>query len=341
MRFASILLLLSLVNVLVGTTDAAVVPPDPRVPGQIADSRVLECAVGPESDLGGPIDPGSADVVSACSDSVAWVGVLTRVGRMIQFVWRSRLGQAAVRTVGGILRELGIRLVAREIINYLDGDTVGASDRRTLEELLAFTRDLEASIRRNADDIASIRREMERQHGYTEAALGRLNDRITSLDRRISDAEVRIQDLIRQGRATRAQLDALRRTLVDHDNRILVLEDAVMDHEGRIVTLEGRILSVEQFAQENRDRIEILEDQVADNTRRLNRDDYYNKHVFGIGGQLLYSNAVSTGHEGMLGAAFGVNYLFNSFFGIFAQGAFTPVRLTSFGIIMRSMPVPS
>ena len=330
MRLVSLFLLLTSASILLVSANAAPVPESyAMTSGTLAPVFALD-----DVGFGGTLAT-RAEAALQIDDAgtvIAWAWVL-RLGKIIQGVWRS---ERVRRTVGWLISELAIDVIVDEITRLLRGGGLSRDERETLQELQRFVVHLEASIRRNQGDIAAIKREMEQQYNYTMSYLIRLEARLSSLDERLTQAEINIRRLIREGRATRAELRAVQRTIIDHENRIVELEDAVVDHEGRILSLEGRVLAVEDLANANRVVLDGHTAEIGEVWRKINRDDYYNKHVFGIGGHLLYSNAVSKGHEGMMGAAFELSYLFNSFFGIFAQGAFTPVRAGRSGPVFLS-----
>lgn len=209
------------------------------------------------------------------------------------------------RGLGRILRAIPYADLVAELLRYRRMDGVNATERRALDEVLSFVNRLEESAQRNGNDIGRIRSDLQRRFNYTAEQLAGLDRRLRGLEDRITTAELKIIELVRQGEATQAELRAIKRTMANQDFRIAELEGQVVDHEGRLVSLE--------------DRMTVLEGIV-------NRDDYYNKHVFGFAGQVLYANAATSGYDGTPGVAGEVSYLFNRHFGVFAHVLFAPVE---------------
>ena len=312
-----------------GSTEAAVVTPGVRIDfAQAPPAHGLE-QVGPIA----LYDTASVHGIAARSRPARVVQVrvaIAALDRALRLIWRS---PGARRFGRRLATELGISAAISVIERYLGLDEISEPDKRTLRELQRTLSALDRSVQRNGEDLAAIRREMERQHGYTLRRLEALDADVRRLDQRILAVERRLFREERRNDRQEAQLARIRRTLINQDGRIVRLERAVVEYGGRITDLEGRVLAVETLASENRVRIVDLEErqaelrgEVADLRRIVDRDGYYDKHVFGVGGQLLYPRPVSGGGGATLGASAEVSYLFNEYFGAFVQGVLAPTE---------------
>lgn len=271
------------------------------------------------------------------------------------------------RAVGSLARELGLAVVSEVVSRHLGWEGLSDSDRAALRELQQLADDLQGSLRRHGQDIGAVRADLERRHGYTLRRLEQLGARVDEVDRRLYRAERSLGRLDRLTSRQRAELGAVRRTLVDYRGRIVTLERATLDHEDRLVDLDGRLVELEELVRQDRVRIDGLEADVRDlraiqadlqrqvddnrggvarnredvdrNTGRLDRDGYYDKHVFSIGVQALYPNAANGGDGGLLGGSVDVGYLFGEHFGVFAQALLAPTRAqTASGYALTTDP---
>lgn len=266
-----------------------------------------------------------ADCSVESSKFAAYMWVPRLLRRIISTLSSSR----GARLTGSILKGLGLSLIANEITRHFHSEFLTESERDALKDLQQFVTRLETSIEQNNGDIATIRSEMERHYGYTTEYLNSLDNRISQIDKKLVEHELEIQRLIQQGKATQKQLAKIQRTIIDNQNQIIELNNAVVDHEGRILSLEEKVLTNEQAIEENRLSIRGNRELSEENRRRINRDGYYNKHTFSIGGQVLYSGSTVAGNEGSLGASIEISYLFNEMFGVYSQGVFAPIRAST------------
>ncbi|WP_412061122.1 hypothetical protein [Rubrivirga sp. IMCC45206] len=253
-----------------------------------------------------------------------------------------RFGQIAV----DLAVELGITAAIEMIRRALGWGGLSRDESNALRELQRFVGDLEQSIRRNGNEIRAVREEMEQRHGWTQRQLNLLDQRVAGVDRRLREVETRLLRVERKTTAQAQELRQVRRTLIDQHGRIVELEGAVADHNGRITDLEGRTVRLEDLAADNRVRIdgltvrvEDLEDRMSSvegvaranqdrsrsNETRLDRDGYYDKHLFALSLQALYPRAQG-GDGGLLGGAFDVTYLFSEFLGVFGSFTLAPTR---------------
>lgn len=213
------------------------------------------------------------------------------------------------------------RWVIGEVISYGFGKVLDAALARA--GLANRASDAAANLRGmsgNSGLSAAERQELRRLAGQMEglAALLARND--------LNDAQVR-----RQIQQMQTQLNEMRRRIDALERRITVLEReqrrqmrVLVDHEARIIRLEERV------AGQGR-RIRRVEDVVFPDSNRFLRHDAY------LMAGILYANSAKLGNDAAVGFEAAGQYNFDQFFGVFGGVQLAPLRASD----VQGMPVGS
>lgn len=268
-----------------------------------------------------PFARSPAPGVSPASTDRAWQGVAFRVAwKLVKSFVKGVVVDLAADFVADRLTALSASQTAlADLSAWSHSAEVAAADRAELRRAMVELQAVVAILEDRSLSDARARRAIEQRLGNVERWAAEWERRMAAVDRRLVVIEMEQARL-------RGDLRALRRTVLDHEGRIVRLEGQVANFEGRFVAVEGRVGRLEQRADDN-DRTDARQDRgIEANRAAILRETRYQRHLLGLGLRAGVGTPLDAAGTPDLAGGFDLSYALDDTFEVIGSVAAASVR---------------